>query len=41
MIQIIIIIIIIIWTHWVHRGREVTADRPDITIKNKKEKRAY
>jgi predicted Holliday junction resolvase-like endonuclease len=37
-ITIIIIIIIIMWNQAVHTGREVTAKRPDIIIKNKKEK---
>jgi hypothetical protein len=35
---IIIIIIIIMWNQAVHTGREVTVNRPDIIIKNKKEK---
>jgi len=34
---IIIIIIIILWNQAVHTDREVTANRPDIIIKNKKE----
>jgi len=38
MITIIIIIIIIMWNQEVHTDREVTANRPDIIIKNKKEK---
>jgi len=33
---IIIIIIIIMWNQEVYAGREVTANRPDIIIKNKK-----
>jgi hypothetical protein len=28
----------VLWKHAVHTGREVTANRPDIIIKNKKEK---
>jgi signal transduction histidine kinase len=35
---VIIIIIIIMWNQAVLTGREVTANRPDIIIKNKKEK---
>jgi len=33
---IIIIIIIIMWNQAVHTNKEVTANRPDIIIKNKK-----
>jgi hypothetical protein len=33
-----LIIIIIIWTQWVHTDGEVTANRPDMIIKNKREK---
>jgi len=35
---IIIIIIILLWNQAVHTDRIVTANRPDIKIKNKKEK---
>jgi hypothetical protein len=38
MIIIIIIIITLLWNETVHTDREVTANRPDIIIKNKKEK---
>jgi len=38
MVMMIIIIIIIIWNQAVHIDIEVTANRPDIIIKNKKEK---
>ena len=31
----------VLWNQAVHTGREVTANRPDIIIKNKKEKHAY
>ena len=37
-ITIIIIIIIVLWNQAVHTDREVTTNRPDIIIKNKKEK---
>ena len=31
----------VVWNQAVHKDREVTANRTDITIKNKKEKHAY
>ena len=31
----------VLWNQAVHTEREVTANRPDIIIKNKKEKHAY
>jgi len=31
----------VLWNQAVHTDREVTANRPDIIIKNKKEKHAY
>jgi len=33
--------VIVLWNQAVHTDREVTANRPDIIIKNKKEKKMH